>query len=382
MAAHAGPVGAFCDFRNGVWPASVTSQNLCWQMWNNQTGTTAQAAKIFYYQLSQFPTAMDYQTTAAAALGIKAVVCVKPDYSSTATMTADLAKFTTMVNMFQRNGLTGWIVMWQEPQNVGKTPTNPTGPQFVNLFQFDPNGTGVGAYHAAANAAGFGLIYDAVSHSPSLWAPYMPGGQYLDAVAVDYYCDTYLGAQNIRIHGTGSIMDLADQAGLPFGIFEIGVTAGGTSTQPTQAQMQNYLNYLIQIMGWNPAGTVAGESLPAGRLHQGKSNAPVMWYNGQVSQTLNQVVPLATATYSQAPYCVNTGYPNLWQALQPQSASTLTITTTSLPNGVSGVPYSAVLHATGGATPYTWAKIAGSLPAGLSLTSNADNTATISGTPS
>ena len=58
--------------------------------------------------------------------------------------------------------------------------------------------------------------------------------------------------------------------------------------------------------------------------------------------------------------------------------ATLTITTTSLPNGTVGTAYSQTLAATGGATPYTWSVYSGSLPAGLSLGSS---TGTISGTP-
>ncbi len=53
----------------------------------------------------------------------------------------------------------------------------------------------------------------------------------------------------------------------------------------------------------------------------------------------------------------------------------------SLPGGQVGIPYSASLTATGGVLPYTWSVASGSLPAGLSLTSNPDGTATISGTP-
>ncbi|MHC4714185.1 MAG: putative Ig domain-containing protein, partial [Planctomycetota bacterium] len=56
----------------------------------------------------------------------------------------------------------------------------------------------------------------------------------------------------------------------------------------------------------------------------------------------------------------------------------LVITTSSLPNGTEGVAYSETLAATGGITPYTWAVISGSLPAGLSLNSS---TGEISGTP-
>jgi hypothetical protein len=59
--------------------------------------------------------------------------------------------------------------------------------------------------------------------------------------------------------------------------------------------------------------------------------------------------------------------------------SNLTITTSSLPNGVVGNPYSASVTAGGGNSPYTFSIASGSLPAGLAL---ASGTGVISGTPS
>jgi large repetitive protein len=53
------------------------------------------------------------------------------------------------------------------------------------------------------------------------------------------------------------------------------------------------------------------------------------------------------------------------------------ITTTSLPGGTVGQPYSASLSVTGGTAPYSWSLSAGSLPAGLALSS----AGTISGSP-
>jgi hypothetical protein len=61
------------------------------------------------------------------------------------------------------------------------------------------------------------------------------------------------------------------------------------------------------------------------------------------------------------------------------TAVTLTITSTTLPNGQVGVAYAATLAATGGTTPYSWALTAGTLPAGLSLNAA---TGAITGTPS
>jgi uncharacterized protein (TIGR03437 family) len=55
----------------------------------------------------------------------------------------------------------------------------------------------------------------------------------------------------------------------------------------------------------------------------------------------------------------------------------LTITTTSLPSGSAGSPYSVTLAATGGQPPYRWS-VSGSLPSGMGLNAT---TGTLSGTP-
>ena len=57
---------------------------------------------------------------------------------------------------------------------------------------------------------------------------------------------------------------------------------------------------------------------------------------------------------------------------------TVSITTTSLPVGIRGLPYSATLTATGGTLPYTWSIAVGALPPGLSLNGS---TGAITGTP-
>jgi hypothetical protein len=59
------------------------------------------------------------------------------------------------------------------------------------------------------------------------------------------------------------------------------------------------------------------------------------------------------------------------------SPAPVTVTTSSLPAGTVGVPYSQPLAATGGLPPYTWQLTGGSLPGGLTLASYG----TISGTP-
>jgi len=62
----------------------------------------------------------------------------------------------------------------------------------------------------------------------------------------------------------------------------------------------------------------------------------------------------------------------------PITVQALQLTTSSLPGGTKSSSYSANLQASGGTSPYTWSVAAGSLPAGVTLSSNG----TISGTPS
>jgi plastocyanin len=59
------------------------------------------------------------------------------------------------------------------------------------------------------------------------------------------------------------------------------------------------------------------------------------------------------------------------------TVSSFFVSTTTLPRGDVGTAYSAMLHVTGGVAPYTWSVTAGSLPAGLKLSSGGK----ITGTP-
>jgi Putative Ig domain len=64
------------------------------------------------------------------------------------------------------------------------------------------------------------------------------------------------------------------------------------------------------------------------------------------------------------------------------SASSVTITSTSLPNGTVKTAYSAAVKASGGCTPYKWAFASGSLPAGVTAKVSSTTTSlTLAGTP-
>jgi len=63
-------------------------------------------------------------------------------------------------------------------------------------------------------------------------------------------------------------------------------------------------------------------------------------------------------------------------------ASTVAITTTSLPNGIAETTYSAAIAAGGGCKPYKWAIVSGDLPAGVAAkTSNTTASLELTGDP-
>src|SRR5579859_5305026 len=59
----------------------------------------------------------------------------------------------------------------------------------------------------------------------------------------------------------------------------------------------------------------------------------------------------------------------------------LKVTSTTLPAGNYGTPYTATVNAAGGVAPFMWSIGSGSLTAGLSLGSSTTRSITISGTP-
>lgn len=88
--------------------------------------------------------------------------------------------------------------------------------------------------------------------------------------------------------------------------------------------------------------------------------------------------PTTAGTYPFTARVTDSAAKSSTKALSIEVGTPVTITTTSLPDGVAGQAYSQTLAATGGTTPYSWSIVAGSLPPGLTLGSS---TGTISGTP-
>lgn len=107
--------------------------------------------------------------------------------------------------------------------------------------------------------------------------------------------------------------------------------------------------------------SVSGGSLPSGLLLDGA--------RGVIDGTPG------SAGRADFTVTVSDGTTTATKAFSITVAAALSITTTSLPPGTAGTPYSQSLAAAGGLPPYTWTT-SGNLPAGLSLSGS-----TISGTP-
>jgi uncharacterized repeat protein (TIGR03803 family) len=117
-----------------------------------------------------------------------------------------------------------------------------------------------------------------------------------------------------------------------------------------------------------PSGAAAGAW--AG-LQSGTYSTTTQIYSGSAT-----VTPTLPGTYLYGLTCG--GMESGTATVAVGNASSLLITTSSLPAASVGVPYSAAIGASGGVQPYTFSVTAGSLPPGLTLDAS---TGVISGTP-
>jgi hypothetical protein len=118
-----------------------------------------------------------------------------------------------------------------------------------------------------------------------------------------------------------------------------------------------------------PSLSTSGDALPSGVTFTD---------NGDGTATLGGTAAPGTAgTYHFTITASNGEAPDATIDFTLVVIDPLAITTTSLPEGTPGQPYSTTLAATGGTTPYTWTLDSGQLPPGLVL----ETDGTIHGTP-
>jgi hypothetical protein len=143
-----------------------------------------------------------------------------------------------------------------------------------------------------------------------------------------------------------------------------------TASLPTGNQNVTYSAMLAATGGITPyTWSITAGSLPSGLTLNSATGAIGGTPTG--AGTANFTVKVTDSQLQPA-----TASAQLSITIQP--AVPLSITTTSLPTGNAGTPYSAMLTAIGGLTPYTWSIVTGNLPSGLILNSS---TGAIMGTP-
>lgn len=150
--------------------------------------------------------------------------------------------------------------------------------------------------------------------------------------------------------------------------FTIVVVTGLTVTSPTTlpgATVGVSYSDLLQAAGGSPPYTWTN---PSGSPPAGLS----VGSNGNVSG-----IPTAAGSATFTVQVTDSLRHQASAQLSITVAPALSISTTTLPGGTVGTPYSQSLAATGGTPPYTWAVLTGALPGGLTLTA----TGAITGTP-
>ncbi len=174
--------------------------------------------------------------------------------------------------------------------------------------------------------------------------------------------------------------------------FDLGVY-GNSSGSPSLLLCSASTGTITPSSGWNSINLTGCPTLSANttywigyvtgsnQIEQGLvtgncpgTNSVSTWTNALLSG-----VSLPSAFPANTPDAYNKCY-SLYMTLTSATGSPgpLAITTTSLPNGTVGTAYSTTLAATGGTTPYTWSLTSGTLPSGLSLNAS---TGAINGTP-
>ena len=257
-------------------------------------------------------------------------------------------------------------------QGCSSSPSGGTDPTPLAISTTSlPSGQVGAAYSTTLGAAG--------GTPPFTWATTsgtLPAGLILNASTGAITGTPTASASNLAL--TFQVKDSGSPAQAKTAILTLTISPALPTLVITTASLPNgqvgslYSTTLAATGGMKPyTWTTTSGTLPAGLALNAST--------GAITGT-----PTATATNTTLTFQVkDSGTPpqtktvNLTLTISP-APPTLTISTTSLPNGQVGSAYSATLAATGGTTPYAWSLISGMLPTGLTLTGA---TGAIAGTP-
>lgn len=206
----------------------------------------------------------------------------------------------------------------------------------------------------ATNISG-GSVYVSQNTNPGIVSAYASGG-------IVNFSALALGSSTVTICGNNNMC----------GTVSINVTGGGSTgilnLSQTALTLNNNQNGAITIYSGSGASYyIAGNTSPHIASATVSGNIVNVYGYGNTGSTSISICQNGTSQCGTLYVTVNSNNNN----------GNVRLTTSSLPGMTVGQYYSAFLQATGGNAPYTYTVSSGSLPAGLSLSSNGQ----ISGTP-
>jgi photosystem II stability/assembly factor-like uncharacterized protein len=195
----------------------------------------------------------------------------------------------------------------------------------------------------------------------------LPSGLGFDGTTGAFFgTPTAMGTQNLTVQVTDA---LATTTSVPLALVIGPAPLVVATTTPTPSHVGSPYSWTLGVTGgiapyhWS----LTSGSLPAGLTLDASTGTiggtPTEVTSGTIGVTVTDAV--GTSASASLPFS--------------SSIATLLITTSSLPIGIVGSPYSATLRAQDGNPPYTWKVLSGKLPHGLHLNKA---TGLISGTPS
>ncbi len=233
-------------------------------------------------------------------------------------------------------------------------PADAQGTNNLKLPATIPAGTVDQSYNAVLSVGGGSSPYHFAVSSGAL----PPGVSLNPTTGTLSGTPTTAGTYSFEVMVTDS--PLRDQGSQTF---HMGIGKGGSKVQvaltPTSVTLPSNQNYQFTATVSGTSNTAVTWSAAAGSV-----NASGLYTAPAVTSSTNVIVTATSnADASKSASATVT--------VNPVSTQPLAITTTTLPQGEQGNPYSQVFAATGGTTPYSWSVSAGT-PPGITMGANGD----------